>query len=215
MTRQIVFHNQDRLRKNDEARRTAAMTKQSCQKPLMNPFTRSQVKISANELILMAKDLASMTSDPLTYAETMYSPHHPHWKLEKEKECTSIWLNNTFTIVNSPEGRQLRVKSIVSKGVYKTKHNADGTMRYIARLVMKCYEQTDFGGTYAPVGKFNTFWYLLSMFGNHGWHINLLDLVTAILNPGIDDDDIYMTMCERSPEGLNAPTIDFRLMKAL
>jgi hypothetical protein len=32
-----------------------------------------------------------------------------------------------------------------------------------------------------------------------------LDVVTAFLNPEIDDDDIYMTLTEGWPEGLNAP----------
>jgi hypothetical protein len=36
-------------------------------------MTRSQVKISANALIIMAKALASTTSDPFTYAEAMDS----------------------------------------------------------------------------------------------------------------------------------------------
>jgi hypothetical protein len=42
-----------------------------------------------------------------------------------------------------------------------------------------------------------------------------LDEVTAFLNPEIDDDDIYMTVPEGWPEGLNAPKIIVRLRKAL
>jgi hypothetical protein len=42
-----------------------------------------------------------------------------------------------------------------------------------------------------------------------------LDVVTAFLNPEIDDDDIYMTLPEGWPEGLNAPKIVVRLRKAL
>jgi hypothetical protein len=42
-----------------------------------------------------------------------------------------------------------------------------------------------------------------------------LDVVTAFLNPEIDDDDIYMTLPEGWPEGLNAPKIVIRLRKAL
>jgi len=84
----------------------AAMTKQSCQQPRTNRITRSQVKISAKALIIMAKAHASTTSDPLTHAEEMDSPHHNHWKQAMEDECTSILLNNTFTTVNSWEARQ-------------------------------------------------------------------------------------------------------------
>jgi hypothetical protein len=42
-----------------------------------------------------------------------------------------------------------------------------------------------------------------------------LDVVTAFLNPEIDDDNIYMTLPEEWPEGLNAPKIIVRLRKAL
>jgi len=42
-----------------------------------------------------------------------------------------------------------------------------------------------------------------------------LDIITAFLNPDIDNDDIYMTLTEGWPEGLNAPKIIIRLRKAL
>jgi hypothetical protein len=40
-------------------------------------------------------------------------------------------------------------------------------------------------------------------------------VVTAFLKPKFDDDDIYMTLPEGCPEGLNTPTIIVRLKKAL
>jgi hypothetical protein len=78
-----------------------------------------------------------------------------------------------------------------------TKHNPDGSTQYKARLVIKGYEQTDFGETYAPVGKLTAFRYLISLIGRYGWNMDHLDVVTDFLNPKIDDDDIYMTL----PEG--------------
>ena len=69
-----------------------------------------------------------------------------------EGGSTLILLNNTFSTLNSREARQLQVKPIGSKYVCKTNHNPDGSTRYEARLVIKGYEQTDFGETYAPVG---------------------------------------------------------------
>jgi hypothetical protein len=134
-----------------------------------------------------------------------------------EEESTSILLNNTFSALNSREARQLQVKPIGSKWVYKTKHNPDGSTRYKARLAIKRYEQTDFGETYAPVGKLTTFRYLISLIGKYGtgWNIDDLDVVTAFLNPEIDDDDIYMTLPEGWPEGSNAPRIVVRLRKDL
>jgi esterase/lipase superfamily enzyme len=49
----------------------------------------------------------------------------------------------------------------------------------------------------------------------YGWNMDHLDVVTAFLNPEIDDDDIYMTLPEGWLEGLNAPKIIVRLRKAL
>ena len=68
-----------------------------------------------------------------------------------EEECTSILLNNTFSGLNSWEAQQLRVKSIGSKWVYKTKHNPDGSTWYKAQLVIMGSKQTDIGETHAPV----------------------------------------------------------------
>ena len=42
-----------------------------------------------------------------------------------------------------------------------------------------------------------------------------LDVLTAFLNPEIDDEDIYMTLPEGWPEHLNAPKIIVRIGKAL
>ena len=58
------------------------MTKQSFQPPRTNRITRSQVKISANALIIIAEDLAltSMNSDRFTYVEAMDSPQQDHRK---------------------------------------------------------------------------------------------------------------------------------------
>ena len=86
----------------------------------------------------------------------------------------------------------------------------------MARLVMKGYEQTDFGETYAPVGKLTTFRYLISLVRRCGWNMDHLDVVTAFLNPDVDDHDIYMVLPEGWPhEDTHAPPIILRLRKAL
>jgi len=132
-----------------------------------------------------------------------------------EEESSSILLKNTFSALNSREARQLHVKPICSNWVYKTNHNPDGSTRYKARLVIKGYKQTDFGETYAPVGTLTTFRYLISLIWRYGWIMDHLDVVIAFLNLEIDHDDIYMTLPEGWPEGLNAPKIVVRLRKAL
>jgi len=88
-----------------------------------------------------------------------------------------------------------------SKWVYKTKHKPDRSTEYKAPLLIKWYEQTDFGEIYVPVGKLTTFRYLISLVGQYGtqWTMDHLEVVTAVRNPEIDDDDIYMTLPERFP----------------
>ena len=95
------------------------------------------------------------------------------------------------------------------------KHNPDGTIRYKARLVIKGYEQTYCGATYAPVRKLTTFRYLISLVGKHAWNIDHLNVVTASPIPEVDDDDIDMTWPEGWPESLNAPTNIVQLKTAL
>jgi len=177
---------------------------------MVSRVTRSQGKTPEEALTA-----SEATGDPFSYAEAMESPQQDHWKRAMEEESTSILLNNTFSALNSREARKLQVKPIGSKWVYKTKHNPDGSTQYKAWLVIKGYEQTDFGDTYAPVGKLTTFRYLISLIGRYGWNMDHLDVVTAFLNPEIDDNDIYMTLPEGWPEGHNAPRIIVRLRKAL
>jgi hypothetical protein len=57
-----------------------------------------------------------------------------------QEESTAILLNNTFSALNSREARQLQVRPIGYKWVYKTKCNPDAFTWYNARLVIKEYE---------------------------------------------------------------------------
>ena len=52
--------------------------------------------------------------------------------------------------------------------------------------------QSDWGETYAPVGKLTTFRYLASLAAGYGFAIDHMDVVTAFLNPHVDDQELYM-----------------------
>jgi len=146
----------------------------------------------------------------------MAGPLRDHWKRAIDEESASILLNNTFSTVNSKEAKQLLVKPVGSRWVFKTKRNPDGSTRYKTRLVIKGYEQTDFGETYTPVSKLTTFWYLIPLVGRCGWNIDNLDVVTTFPNPDVDDNDIYMVLPEGWPhKDMHAPPIIVRLRKAL
>jgi len=89
VSREIVIHHRHLHCENDKARRMAAMTKQSCQPPRTNRITRSQVKISANALIIMAKAVASTSincsvsnsSGPVVRVRVPVGPDpFPNWR---------------------------------------------------------------------------------------------------------------------------------------
>jgi hypothetical protein len=73
----------------------------------------------------------------------------------------------------------------------------------------------DFGETYALVGKLTTFWYLISLVGNHWGNFDHLDVVTAFCNPEVDNDHIYMPPVKGWLQGMIAPTMVVRLKKAI
>jgi len=69
-----------------------------------------------------------------------------------------------------------------------------------ARLVIKRYEQvegTDYSDTYAPVAKLTSLRSLLALAARNCWSIHHMDVVTAFLNPLVDEE-IYMD----PPEGI-------------
>jgi hypothetical protein len=119
---ETLVHTRHLHDESDKTRQTAALTKASYQPqpPCTNHVTRSQVTMSANELIIMANTLAStsINRDPFTYVDAMDSLQRDDWKRAMEVECISILLNNTFTTINSWEARQLQVKPIGSNWVY-------------------------------------------------------------------------------------------------
>jgi hypothetical protein len=80
---------------------------------------------------------------------------------------------------------------------------------------MHGHRQADFGETSVHFGKLTTCRYLISLLGRYGYTVDHWDVVTAFINPEMDDDNIYMTLPEGWPEGFNTPEISVRLRKAL
>jgi len=83
------------------------------------------------------------------------------------------------------------------KWIYKKKINPNGSTQYKARLVIKGCEQKegiDYDETYAPVSKLATFQLIRALATQYGWDVDHIDVVTAFLNPRIDQDNIYMEM---------------------
>jgi len=89
-------------------------------------------------------------SDPLSYWEALNHNCYANWKDAMGAEFHSLIENKTCTYCSKvPDSAQ----PIGCKWVYLLKTNPDGSRRFKARLVIKEYEQTDIGETFAPVAK--------------------------------------------------------------
>ena len=125
----------------------------------------------------------------------MESPYQPFWKQAMIEEVKALQLNNTWELVEG--GIPFDSSAIGSRWVFKTKENPDGTTRYKARLVIKRYKQQysiDYTETYAPVGRLDALRILLALAAEHALKLHHLDIVTAFLNPLLDQNDIFMLL---------------------
>ena len=124
-----------------------------------------------------------------------------------------IQKNNTWTLVDRPEGR----KVIGMKWIYRTKLNVDNSInKHKARLVVKGYAQifgVDYSDTFAPVARLDTIRLLLAISAQKGWKVFQLDVKSAFLN-GVLQEEIYV----KQPDGFVIQGVEdkvYLLQKAL
>jgi len=112
-----------------------------------------------------------------------------------EADFQSLIENKTWTYCSAvPVGAH----PIGCKWVYVMKINPHGSRRFKARLVIKGYEQTNIGDTFAPVAKLASVRMILALVALNGWEIDHMDVVTAFLNPPVNEE-IYTVL----PEGID------------
>ena len=127
--------------------------------------------------------------NPNGYAEAIACAQRNGWKRAMQDEYASLKQNKTREYIPASNKQ-----AIGCRWVFRTKINADGTARLKARLVIKGYEQiegADYGDTYAPVAKLVGFRLLLALAARYNWLVNHMDVVTAFLNPPVEEE-IYM-----------------------
>ncbi|CAI5481539.1 unnamed protein product [Closterium sp. Yama58-4] len=141
-----------------------------------------------------------MPGEPATLKEALESGDAEEWKKAMESELKSIEENDTYELVELPEGRT----AITSKWLFKIKSDADGKIeRYKSRLVAKGYQQkenVDYKELFAPMVKPTTLRTLLAGAAIKGWVVKQLDIVTAFLN-GILEEEIFMAQPEGFDDG--------------
>ena len=131
-----------------------------------------------------------------------------HWKGAMDEEITALLQNDTWDIVDLPEGK----KTVSCRWVYTLKCKSDGSLdRYKARLVARGYTQTfgiDYIETFAPVAKINTIRILISLAVNFDWPLNQYDIKNAFLN-GEQKEEIYMKI----PPGIGGSMYEGKVCK--
>ena len=107
------------------------------------------------------------------------------------EELKSIEVNNTWSLVELPQGKKL----IDVKWVYKVKLNPKGEVtRHKARLVAKGFlqkEGIDFDEVFAPVARIETIRLVVGLANMNNWHTCQMDVKCAFLN-GPLDEEVYV-----------------------
>ncbi|KAG6590589.1 Gag-Pol polyprotein [Phytophthora cinnamomi] len=128
---------------------------------------------------------------PTTFKSAMESSDAAKWKEACDSEYDSLLKNKTWEVVPLPKGR----KAIGNRWVFRVKENQAGEVeRFKARLVAKGFSQKygiDYDETFAPVAKFTSIRAVLSLAAKYGLKLHQMDVKTAFLNGGLDEE-IYM-----------------------
>ena len=154
--------------------------------------------------------LLALNNEPLNIQEALKSKR---WKLACIDEIDSIYKNETWILVEKPQG----VKVIGLKWIFKVKRKADGSInKFKSRLVAKGYVQEhriDFDEVFAPVARIETIRLLIGLAATNGWEIHHLDVKKAFLH-GELIEEVYVSQ----PEGFSKKGEEhkvFKLKKAL
>ena len=129
--------------------------------------------------------------EPETIQQALKSPESSQWKRAADEEIASLKENDTWDLVELPEGKRV----VGCKWVFKTKHDKNGQVeRFKARLVARGFAQTygiDYEETFSPVVRFSSIRVLLAFAVQRGMLIHQMDVVTAFLN-GELAEEIFM-----------------------
>lgn len=160
----------------------------------LNPYDLLQdLRLSSEDQFCLLAGY-NAAGDPLSYSAAVKSPNKFGWLSAMREECQSLLDNSTFDL---SEQCPVPSSALTCKWVFLTKRNSDGSMRFKARLVVRGFlqkEGIDFDETYAPVATHTTFRMLVALAAIKGWPIRQLDVVTAFLNPAIDNENIWVVL---------------------
>ena len=137
-------------------------------------------------------EVLNLEKEPLSYIDAVSGDEKELWVAAINEEITSLNKNETWSLVKKNEMKSRNV--LTSKWVFKKKTNADGALRYKARLVIRGFQDKnnyDRTETYSPVMRLMDFRFLVSIANKYNLCMQQMDVKTAFLH-GILEEDIYM-----------------------
>ena len=136
---------------------------------------------------------------PKTYNEAVKSPNVDEWKSAMDEEMQSLLDNNTFDIVELPQGKS----TVGGRWVYAVKEGPNGEDMYKARFVAKGFSQIygiDYFSTFAPTARLSTIRLVIQIAVQCDYLIHQMDVKSAYLNAPIDCE-LFM----EQPKGYETP----------
>ncbi|KAH9298835.1 hypothetical protein KI387_030517, partial [Taxus chinensis] len=130
-----------------------------------------------------------------SFDEAMQVDANKKWEQAMDEEHKSLMENQTWDLVNLPEGK----RALQNKWVYRVKDEEGGKKRYKARLVVKGFAQKqgiDFDEIFSPVVKMTSIRTVLGIVAAEDLHLEQLDVKTAFLHGDLEEE-LYM----QQPEG--------------
>jgi hypothetical protein len=160
-------------------------------------FVHVDETTETNEIIkaFIARDKGMIPDDepePRNIQEARESKNWPEWLGAIHQELASLEAMNVYEEVNElPPGK----KAVGSKWVLVIKRDENGDIsRFKARLVAQGFTQIpgqDFTHTFAPVARWDSIRFILSVAAMNDWEIRHIDIKTAYLN-GVLNEEIYL-----------------------
>ncbi|MEM7291442.1 MAG: reverse transcriptase domain-containing protein, partial [Pseudomonadota bacterium] len=135
-------------------------------------------------------ELMSDPGEPQTLEEALNGPEAEFWRPEAKKEVHNFirrgnW-RKCFRTKAGSEGRRI----IQVKWVFKKKKEADGTIRYKCRIVVKGFMQVpgvDFTEYFSPVATDTTIrLFFIMVLWQKDWKCHMFDVEAAFLNAELD-----------------------------
>ncbi|GKA92339.1 zinc finger, CCHC-type containing protein [Tanacetum coccineum] len=152
----------------------------------------------------------NVEDDPKIFDEAMKSQDVAFWKEAINDEMDSIMGNNTWMLVDLPQG----CKPLSCKWIFKRKLKVDGTIeKFKARLVIQGFRQKlgiDYFDTYASVARISTIRLLIAMASIHNLIIYQMYVKTTLFN-GELDEEVYINQ----PQGFIMPGNENKVCKLI